>query len=95
MTASAKINLLDFNRTALEAFFVAHDEKPYRAKHLMRWLHQRGVSDFAQMTDMSKPLREILATNCSVELPRILSAQHSSDGTRKWLLAIDDQDNAV
>jgi 23S rRNA (adenine2503-C2)-methyltransferase len=95
MTTSAKINLLDLDRAALEAFFVAHGEKPFRAKQLMRWVHQRGISDFAQMTDMSKPLREFLAANCCVELPRVLSAQHSSDGTRKWLLAVDDDDNAV
>lgn len=95
MTASAKINLLDLNRAALEAFFVAHDEKPYRAKQLMRWIHQRGMDDFAQMTDMSKSLREFLAAHCCIEVPRIIRAQHSSDGTRKWLLAVDDNDNAV
>ena len=95
MSASAKINLLDLNRAALQAFFEAHGEKPYRARQLMQWVHQRGVSDFSQMTDMSKSLREFLAANCCIEVPRVLDAQHSSDGTRKWLLAMDENDNAV
>ena len=95
MTATAKINLLDLNRAALEAFFVAHGEKPFRAKQLMQWVHQRGIGEFAEMTDMSKSLREFLAAHCCIELPRVLDAQHSSDGTRKWLLAVDDDDNAV
>ena len=95
MNASAKLNLPDLGRAALEAFFDTHGEKPYRAKQLMQWIHQRGVSDFSQMTDMSRSLREFLAENCCVEVPRVLDAQYSNDGTRKWLLAMDDDDNAV
>jgi 23S rRNA (adenine2503-C2)-methyltransferase len=95
MTTSVKINLLDMNRAALEAFFAAHGEKPYRARQLMQWVHQRGVTDFAQMTDMSRSLREFLAANCCIGLPRILDAQHSADGTRKWLLGVDGSENAV
>ena len=95
MSEIAKINLLDFNRAALEAFFVANDEKPFRARQLMQWVHQRGVTDFALMTDMSKNLREFLSENCCIEMPRILDRQRAADGTRKWLLAMDDDDNAV
>ena len=95
MSEPAKINLLDFNRAALEAFFVANDEKPFRARQLMQWVHQRGVIDFAQMTDMSKSLREFLSANCCIERPRILDRQHAADGTRKWLLGVDDNDNAI
>ncbi len=95
MSVNAKINLLDFNRTALEAFFVSNGEKPFRAKQLMQWVHQRGVTDFALMTDMSKQLREFLQQNCCIELPRILARQKSADGTRKWLLSVDDSDNAI
>jgi 23S rRNA (adenine2503-C2)-methyltransferase len=42
MSEPAKINLLDFNRAALEAFFVANDEKPFRARQLMQWVHNAG-----------------------------------------------------
>lgn len=95
MPTTAKVNLLDFNRAALEAFFVANEEKPFRARQLMQWVHQRGVTDFAQMTDMSKNLRDFLSANCCIELPRILTQQRATDGTRKWLLSFDDSDNAI
>jgi len=95
MSVTEKINLLDFNRAALEAFFISNGEKPFRARQLMQWVHQRGITDFAQMTDMSKHLREILQQHCSIERPRILEQQKSADGTRKWLLSIDDSDNAI
>ncbi|MCP4472550.1 MAG: 23S rRNA (adenine(2503)-C(2))-methyltransferase RlmN [Gammaproteobacteria bacterium] len=95
MSETAKINLLDFNRGALEAFFVANGEKPFRARQLMQWVHQRGVTDFALMTDMSKALREFLRANCCIERPRILTRQLAADGTRKWLLGVDDNDNAI
>lgn len=95
MSVTEKINLLDLNRAGLEAYFVANGEKPFRARQLMQWIHQRGITDFAQMTDLSKNLREFLTRHCQVILPRIITAQRSRDGTRKWLLGVDDSDNAV
>lgn len=95
MSTTEKINLLDFNRATLEAFFVSNGEKPFRARQLMQWVHQRGVTDFSLMTDMSKTLREFLSENCCVELPKLLTQQRSADGTRKWLLSVDGSDNAL
>lgn len=90
-----KINLLSLNRSGLEAFFVENGEKPFRAKQLMQWIHQRGVTDFAQMTDMSKPLREFLAEKTCIEFPKLIDSQKSEDGTRKWLVSVDGSDNAI
>ena len=95
MPTSEKINLLDFNRAALETFFVSNGEKAFRARQLLQWVHQRGVTDFAQMTDMSKNLRAFLAEHCCIEHPRIIEQQRSADGTRKWLLGVDDSGNAI
>ena len=95
MSVSEKVNLLQFDRAALEEFFIANGEKPFRARQLMQWVHQRGVTDFAFMTDMSKKLREFLARHCCIEHPRILDRQIAADGTRKWLLGVDDSDNAI
>lgn len=95
MPITEKINLLDLNRAGLEAFFVENDEKPFRAKQLMQWVHQRGITDFAQMTDMSVKLREFLSEHCCIQLPELITAQRSSDGTRKWLLRVDGSDNAI
>ncbi|MEM7562372.1 MAG: 23S rRNA (adenine(2503)-C(2))-methyltransferase RlmN [Pseudomonadota bacterium] len=95
MSETEKINLLNLNRAALERFFLSNGEKAFRARQLMQWIHQRGVSNFDEMTDMSKSLREFLKQHCSIETPKIITSQHSTDGTRKWLLSVDDSDNAV
>ena len=50
------INLLGLNQKSLEDFFVSIEEKPFRAVQVMKWMHQRGISDFSQMTDLSKGL---------------------------------------
>jgi 23S rRNA (adenine2503-C2)-methyltransferase len=54
MSDSEKTNLLNLNRAGLESYFTGMGEKSFRAKQLMQWVHQRGVTDFEQMTDMSK-----------------------------------------
>jgi len=95
MLAVEKTNLLNLNRAGLERYFIENGEKPFRAKQLMQWVHQRGVTDFAQMTDMSKSLREFLNKKACIELPRLLDTQQSVDGTRKWLLDVDGVENAI
>lgn len=89
--AGAKPNLLDFDRKAMEAFCVEIGEKPFRASQLLQWIHQRGVDDFEQMTNLSKALRVRLAETCELRAPTIVTAQHSADGTRKWVLQTDAQ----
>ncbi len=79
----------------MEAFFLSIGEKPFRAKQVMQWIHQRGVTDFAQMTDLAKSLRSKLSEIAEVRLPEVAIDQHSSDGTRKWLLHMDGVENAV
>ncbi|MEE8364914.1 MAG: 23S rRNA (adenine(2503)-C(2))-methyltransferase RlmN [Gammaproteobacteria bacterium] len=95
MSDTQKINLLNLNRAGLESFFIEIGEKPFRAKQLMQWVHQRGMTDFAHMTDMSKDLRETLILNACIEFPRIGAMQKSADGTRKWLLNVDGTENAI
>ncbi len=73
MSNTEKINLLNLNRAGLEGFFVDLGEKPFRAKQLMQWVHQRGVTDFAQMTDMSKELRKKLSQKACIAFPIIRS----------------------
>jgi len=75
----------------MEAFFVEIGEKPFRATQLLQWIHQRGVDDLSAMTNLSKSLRTQLAERCEIRVPEIVYAQKSSDGTRKWLLRLDEQ----
>lgn len=86
----AKINLLGFDRRAMEGYFREIGEKPFRAAQLLQWIHQRGVNDFSQMTNLSKALRARLAEHCEIRPPQVVFDQQSSDGTRKWLLQVDE-----
>ncbi len=61
-----------------------------RAKQVFHWLYHRGVTDFDAMTDIAKTMRPWLAERFVIGRPNIVEAQHSSDGTRKWLLQTDD-----
>ncbi|QUT05971.1 23S rRNA (adenine(2503)-C(2))-methyltransferase RlmN [Sphingobium phenoxybenzoativorans] len=68
------------------------DEKQakLRAKQLFHWLYHRGETDFAQMTDLAKPMRAWMAARFVIGRPQVVEAQVSNDGTRKWLLRSDD-----
>jgi 23S rRNA (adenine2503-C2)-methyltransferase len=81
------LNLLGMPQGELEALFAELGEKPFRARQLMQWMYQRGVTDFEAMTDLSKSLRAKLAERAAVMLPRVDSEHVSADGTVKWLFA--------
>jgi len=88
---SSKQNLLDLDRDGLESFFKEIGEKPFRATQVLKWIHQMGVSDFEQMTNLSKVLRLRLAEVSEVRVPEIVFEQKSDDGTYKWVLELDGQ----
>jgi 23S rRNA (adenine2503-C2)-methyltransferase len=83
------VNLLDFNAKNLTSFCAEIGEKPFRAKQLLRWIHQSGEANFADMNNLAKVLRRKLSAIAVVEPPQVISEHVSSDGTRKWLLAVD------
>ena len=87
-------NLLEFEKHGFAQFCTEMGEKPFRARQLMRWLHQSGVVDFDAMTDISKPLRERLKASAEIRAPRVMRDTNASDGTRKWLLDVG-ADNAI
>jgi 23S rRNA (adenine2503-C2)-methyltransferase len=80
------INLLDFDRKGLAAFFVELGEKPFRATQLLKWIYQEGVEDFDLMTNLSKPLRAYLAEHCYMATPKIVLEKVATDGTCKWVM---------
>ena len=63
-------------------------EKPFRAKQVMRWMHQSGASSFDDMTDLAKSLRAKLNEQACIGVPDLMVSQKSLDGTRKWLLDV-------
>jgi 23S rRNA (adenine2503-C2)-methyltransferase len=81
-------NLLDFDLEGLAAFCERLGEKRFRATQLFRWIHQRGASEFAEMTDLAKSLREKLAGTARIQGLKVLTQQLSADGTIKWLFDV-------
>jgi 23S rRNA (adenine2503-C2)-methyltransferase len=82
------VNLLNHDLRGLAGFCAEIGEKPFRARQLLRWIHQCGESDFGRMTDIAKPLREKLAQMAVIEPPKVMSESVAADGTRKWLLSV-------
>ncbi len=82
------VNLLDFDAQGLADFCSEIGEKPYRARQLLRWIHQMRESDFERMTDLSRSLRTKLAQTASVEFPQLVAESAAADSTRKWLLSV-------
>lgn len=87
--APPKVNLLGMDKVALAAYFVTLGEKPFRAQQVLKWIHAQGVDDFAQMTNLSKALREKLNQHCIIRAPDIQLEKQASDGTRKWLFNVE------
>ena len=82
------VNLLDFDLKGLTVFCANLGEKSFRATQLFRWIHQKGATDFEQMTDLAKPLRSKLAQTAHLQSLKIISQQESTDGTIKWLFDV-------
>jgi 23S rRNA (adenine2503-C2)-methyltransferase len=94
VTQIPRTNLLDLDGDKLAQFITNLNEKPFRAQQLMRWVHQRGVSDLHAMSDLAKSFREQLYDTVEIKSLPVISDQTASDGTRKWLLDVGEG-NAV
>ncbi len=91
---SERLNLLGLDPATLAELMARWGHKPYRAKQLCRWVHQRGVADFDQMSDLAKDFRAQLQERTSVSVPDVITKQVSTDGTRKWLFDVGNN-NAI
>ncbi len=81
-------NLLDFDLEGLAAFCEGLGEKRFRATQLFRWIHQKGATDFSQMTDLAKSLRDKLPASAHIPALTVVSRHDSADGTIKWLFDV-------
>ncbi|WP_418320512.1 23S rRNA (adenine(2503)-C(2))-methyltransferase RlmN [Piscinibacter sakaiensis] len=86
------VNLLDFDLEGLARWCAGFGEKRFRATQLFRWIHQRGASDFALMSDLAKSLREKLDQSAFIKPLEVISEQASADGTIKWLFSVGNGD---
>ena len=89
-----RVDLMGLSKAQIRELFAEAglDEKQskLRSKQVFHWIYHRGISDFADMTDMSKTLRPWLAERFVIARPEVVEAQVSEDGTRKWLLRTPD-----
>jgi 23S rRNA (adenine2503-C2)-methyltransferase len=89
--AQDRVNLLGLPRTELEAFVNERlGAKPFRARQLMKWIYRQGAADFAAMSDLAGEFRAELAGVAKIAVPEIVTEQISEDGTRKWMLRMDE-----
>ena len=84
-----KTNLLGYSQKSLEVFFKDIDEPSFRAKQLLKWVHQKGELDFGVMTDFNKTLRERLKNIAILKTPTVKSVLTSEEGTKKYLVELD------
>ncbi len=88
--AGERMNLLGLPRAELETFVAQRlGAKPFRARQLMKWIYRRGTADFSAMSDLAQDFRAQLADVAEIAVPQIVTEQKSSDGTRKWMLRMD------
>lgn len=81
-----KTNLLGLSPTKLTEFFASIGEKPFRATQVLKWIHQFGVDNFDDMTNISKALRAKLTEVAEIREPEVVMHKISKDGTRKWVI---------
>ena len=79
-------NLLDLDPVALAQWLAERGQKPFRARQVSRWIHQRFVDDVHAMTDLAATFRGALAAEAAIVGPTVIRDTTASDGTRKWLL---------
>ena len=89
-SAGGKVNLRNLQRQQLSDWLAAQGEAPFRGRQLFAWLYRSGVTDFSEMTDLSKDLRQTLTEKAYFAGLVIDQIQQSKDGTRKYCFRLDD-----
>lgn len=89
-----KLDLLGLTADALAEVIKAEGLPAFRARQIWRWVWRHGVTEFSDMTDLGKPVRDLLASKFIISRPLVTSRQVSNDGTIKWLLKFPDGNEA-
>lgn len=83
-------NLVGLSLEELRAIAEGMGERPYRGDQIFKWIYRRNAVDFHSMTDLGKSFRERLSDSYRIDLPRPITKKTSLDGTKKYLLALED-----
>jgi 23S rRNA (adenine2503-C2)-methyltransferase len=85
-----QVDVTGLTRAEAEALAESLGQPRYRGRQLFRWVQARRVRDLAAMTDLSRPFREVLQPRIRIGRPATERVQQAGDGTRKFLLRLDD-----
>lgn len=88
--SSDKVDLKGLTLEQLQQFLIELGTQKFRAKQIVKWIYQRGVTDFELMTDQGKALRQQLADRAVISHWQPEAVEESSDGTKKYLFRLDD-----
>lgn len=89
-TESLLVDLKNLSPAELVDFLAGLGKEKFRAGQLLRWIYQRGVADFAEMSDLAKAFREELALRATISHYVTEAVETSIDGTRKYLFRLAD-----
>jgi 23S rRNA (adenine2503-C2)-methyltransferase len=89
-TTNPHRDLAGLDRVTLAAEMAGLGAQPFRARQLWHWIYHRGVTDFTQMTSLSRAFRDRLAEHYEITRPAVTRSLVSADGTLKWLLCFAD-----
>ena len=90
VSTGKKSNLLGFSQAGLETEILKFGLPKFRSKQVWRWVWRHGVTNFNDMSDLGKSVREQLISMFTLERPGISRRLRSIDGTIKWLLKLAD-----
>ena len=90
MTSNTRLDIGGLELRALEDAFAKLGHARFHARQVFQWIHKRGVTDFAQMSDLSRELRLRLSEHFEVFTPEVVRTEHSVDGTIKFLVRLFD-----
>lgn len=91
MNMKEKTELLGMGISELEEFMVAIGEPAFRGRQIYKWIYTKAVNSFYEMSDLSRDLRNRLDEIAQVSIPRVLKQRASTDGTRKFLMELEDK----
>ena len=88
-----KQNLLGLPQDKLLKFFSDLSEKSFRTKQIMQWIYHQGATNFGEMHNLSKELRQKLQAIATIDLPEVITLNHSRDGVIKWIIKLGEENH--
>lgn len=88
-----RVDLKSLDLDGLRAFMAGMNKERYRALQVYKWIWQRGVENFADMTNIAKSVRVELAERAAITWLELVAVEDSADGTRKYLWRCADGSN--